>query len=132
MNTTFTVDTRDIVKCAGIIERATTMDGLTIRHDYSIYSLAGQDGFIVGGRAPGRIYNLHAGRDTLAQLLHKYVTSSPRFNVPTYVGLWLPQDGTIHFDIVDIVPNVVHAIDLARERGERAIYDIRNASDIFV
>ncbi len=155
MNVTFTVDTRDIIKARNIIVHALNNGGATVKHDYTGVSLTGKSGYIVGGYAPSASYDVRAERmqtehfgvgavqisrlafvgsatvDALAYALHKYIASSPRHDVPEYIGLWYEND-RITFDVVRIIPALGAAVDAARLYGQAAIYDIRNAEDITV
>ncbi len=153
MNATFTADSRDIIKARHVIEHALNNGGATIAHDYSGVGLTGKNGYIVGGYAPSASYDVprermqthHFGQgsvqisrlafvdtvtvDALAYHLHRYIVSSPRHDVPEYIGVWY-EDERITFDVVRIIPAIGAAVDAARTYNQAAIYDIRNAVDI--
>lgn len=47
------------------------------------------------------------------------------------IGTWL-HEGEIHIDVVDILEDKEAALNLGKERGEIAIWDIANATEIMV
>jgi len=153
-NDSFHPDPRDLIKSRNVIVHALNNGGATVKHDYSGVSLTGKRGYIVGGCAASASYDVSLlyGRgwytqldgdvamqdgmvaragdiDAFAYHLHRYIVSTPRHDVPEYIGVWYEND-RITFDVVRIVDGIGAAVDAARSNNQAAIYDIRNATDI--
>ena len=47
------------------------------------------------------------------------------------IGTWI-HDGQIYFDIVQHIYNLDGATDIAKQRGEIAIYDCKNQKEILL
>lgn len=54
-----------------------------------------------------------------------------RSHAAEWVGAWI-HGYRVWFDVVDHVPDLEGALDLARERGEIAIYDIERGEEVYV
>lgn len=64
-------------------------------------------------------------RETVARLIGAYVEShrSALAQTGAYLGAWV-DDGYLVLDVVNVLPERNVALNLARERGERAIFDL--------
>ena len=104
------------------------------------------EGYIVGGVTEPTTMALHAVATSMAyvevvkqyaefkKLWHKYEMllhqhTSGKYGGGMGVGTWIHK-GQIYFDLVQHVYNLDVATNLAKERGEIAIYDCANQKDI--
>jgi hypothetical protein len=90
-------------------------------------------GYLVGGVVPssivGRADNNHA---VLANHLRNFVTQHEgilRADPSLYLGTWC-HEGNVYIDVVEFVGNRAAALELARERGEEAVWDCRSGNEV--
>ena len=104
------------------------------------------EGYIVGGVTEPTTMALHAVATNMAyvevgkqyaefkELWCKYAEKSTLYNDYdghrlSGVGTWV-HDGKIYFDLVQHFHGIDRATEVAKERGEIAIYDCKNQKDI--
>ena len=104
------------------------------------------EGYIVGGVTEPTTMALHAVATSMAyvevvkqyaefkKLWHKYEMllhqhTDGKYGAGMGIGTWIHK-GQIYFDLVQHVYNLDVATNLAKERGEIAIYDCANQKDI--
>ena len=104
------------------------------------------EGYIVGGVTEPTTMALHAVATSMAyvevvkqyaefkKLWHKYEMllhqhTDGKYGAGMGIGTWIHK-GKIYFDLVQHVYNLDVATNLAKERGEIAIYDCANQKDI--
>ena len=106
------------------------------------------EGYIVGGVTEPTTMELHAVATNVAyvevgkqyaefeklwhryeMLLHQY--TSNLYKAGMGVGTWIHED-KIYFDLVQHLYNLDVATDIAKKRGEIAIYDCKNQKDILL
>ena len=104
------------------------------------------EGYIVGGVTEPTTMALHAVATSMAyvevvkqyaefkKLWHKYEMllhqhTDGKYGAGMGIGTWIHK-GQIYFDLVQHVYNLDVATNLAKERGEIAIYDCANKKDI--
>ena len=108
------------------------------------------EGYIVGGvtepttmyaEVDGSAYpDVSAHFEGFKKLWHKYdlklnesISLLEPYHIPEAMGIgtWI-HDGQIYFDIVQHIYNLDVATDIAKQRGEIAIYDCKNQKDILL
>ena len=100
------------------------------------------EGYIVGGVTEPTTMVLHADVEVGEQyaefkkLWHKYDMllhqhTSGKYGGGMGVGTWI-HEGQIYFDLVQHIYNLDGATDIAKQRGEIAIYDCKNQKDILL
>lgn len=57
--------------------------------------------------------------------------TSDGMNLPTYVGTWI-EDDNIVFDVSVCIEDKAEALQVAKDLGERAIYDVSNKETLYV
>ena len=117
------------------------LNGFLAKNQYN-FDLFGQHvafdtGYMVGGIITSTLFNVN---DTLEQivakignkleelLILKNMTSNPQHIV---LGLWQEND-TVYIDISQNINDVQTAMQFAKARGEKAIYDIINQNSIYL
>lgn len=80
----------------------------------------------------GRVLLASDHDGSLWRLIGDYVSEYRAQLAPTghYLGTWLPGDGFIHLDVVEVVHDLPDALTRASARGEVAVYDLHNHVDI--
>lgn len=81
-------------------------------------------GFIVGGVTPTIIVD--ADKDAMVRAICTHMV-----NDHPMVGTWL-NDGKIHVDAVEWIEDRERALEVAKERGEIAIWDCAETKEVFV
>ena len=101
------------------------------------------EGYIVGGlvepttmhaEVDGSAYaDVNAHFAGFTKLWHKYEMQLDEMPFPSGlgVGTWI-HEGQIYFDLVQHLYNLDGATDIAKQRGEIAIYDCKNQKDILL
>ena len=108
------------------------------------------EGYIVGGAVePTTMANpitelaltdVNAHFEGFKKLWHKYdlklnesISLLEPYHIPEAMGIgtWI-HDGQIYFDLVQHIYNLDVATDIAKQRGEIAIYDCKNQKDILL
>ena len=104
-------------------------DGFSVKHDLNEY---GGGGYAVGGaskcfeiKADDLSYN-HFAYTIMPHL--RELTRGKAANL--LIGGWVNNDGMAYLELSTIVQNRRQAIDLGRDRGELAIYDLWNNEEI--
>lgn len=106
-----------------IIARTLQAGGGTFQNGYDVTDEL-ETGFVVGGVLPSSIQPADA-HNTIANEL---IELSDKHSL---IGTWL-HDGEIHIDVVEIIEDRDEALTLGKERGEIAIWDIANATEVVV
>lgn len=78
--------------------------------------------FVVGGRVPSSVIDFTdtgAVADSVSELMNNH----------SVIGTWF-HEGKIHLDVVDIIHDREEAIELGKERGEIAIWDVDANTEI--
>lgn len=86
-----------------------------------------EDGYMVGGVVPERTCT----PEEFERVLYDFVAEHGHNLGGAHIGTWI-DNGVVYLDVSENVADQEEALNLARERGERAIYDIRNGESIFV
>jgi len=106
------------------------------------------EGYIVGGVTEPTTMELHAVATNVAyvevvkqyadfkNLWHKYEMllhqhTSGKYGGGMGMGTWIYED-KIYFDLVQHIYNLDVATNMAKERGEIAIYDCKNQKDLLI
>lgn len=100
------------------------------------------EGYIVGGVTEPTTMVLHADVEVgeqyaeFTKLWHKYEMllhqhTSGKYGGGMGMGTWI-HDGQIYFDLVQHLYNLDVATDIAKERGEIAIFDCKNQKDLLL
>ena len=106
------------------------------------------EGYIVGGVTEPTTMDLHTDKlkevsvltvsefEEFKELWLKYELQLDEYTSNLYkagmgVGTWI-HEGQIYFDLVQHLYNLDVATDIAKKRGEIAIYDCKNQKDILV
>ena len=112
-------------------------EGFSVNADLLTY--AGKDGYAVGGAVPAvgvykcknddlsfRIFNREINR------LQSVVTDPATQVIGAWVDVVEDPAGIAYLELSDVVRSKQVAIDLARARGEKAIYDFANSESIYL
>lgn len=83
-----------------------------------------ESGFVVGGIIPSSVQPADAHNTIVNELIEL----SDKYSL---IGTWLHED-EIHIDAVEIVDNLEDALALGKARGELAIWDVANATEVVV
>lgn len=83
-----------------------------------------ESGFVVGGKVATSVQPAEAHNTIANELIELSDNHS-------LIGTWL-HDGEIHIDVVEIIEDRDEALTLGKERGEIAIWDIANATEVVV
>lgn len=100
------------------------------------------EGYIVGGVTEPTTMVLHADVEVgeqyaeFTKLWHRYEMllhqhTSGKYGGGMGMGTWI-HDGQIYFDLVQHMYNLDVATNMAKERGEIAIYDCKNQKDLLL
>lgn len=79
-------------------------------------------GYVVGGIVPSQIVSAD-NQDELSRVLSQFVAT---YDV---VGTWL-HDGMVHVDAVEVYDSREDAISVGRTRGEIAIWNVADSTEI--
>lgn len=91
-------------------------------------------GFVVGGLVPEesiKIDNEAAFKHTFLRMYRSAVTMTEAGR-DVVLGTWVEDGNKIVFDLCDITQEMKPALELASQRGERAIFDLDEEREIFV
>jgi len=110
-------------------------EGFSVNADLLTY--AGKDGYAVGGSVLHGVFSL-LNDDLSFRTFNKEMNRLQSLcTEPTQViGAWVdvvefPQ-GVVYLEISDVVKSKKVALELAKARGEKAIYDFANSESIYV
>lgn len=106
-----------------IIARTLQAGGGTFQNGYDVTDEL-ESGFVVGGVLPSSIQPADAHNTIVNELIELSDNHS-------LIGTWLHED-EIHIDVVEIVDNLEDALALGKARGELAIWDVANATEVVV
>lgn len=109
---------------------------LTLRDNGGTFTLDGkavihERGYLVGGIVPSTVIPV-VGTATLADALAGFVrlhSDKLAYREYCYLGTWI-HEGRIHIDVSEWFGDRNHALYLARERGELAIWDCQHGNEI--
>ena len=105
-------------------------DGITVAATAGVVPLP-NTGYVVGGVVPALAT---VNGPTVWEDVNAWVTEHLQLVAATAgyrFGAWVnPADGVLWLDVVEIVHEADKAVRLGRERGEIAVWDIRNGVDI--
>jgi hypothetical protein len=118
-----------------------TTDSLATRATLAILANDGATlSAVVGVSDPRAGYVVANGRDEqttdldfdIWQTVHTYVTehTSALAQTGAYLGAWV-DDGYLVLDVVSVLPERNVALNLARDNGERAIFDLATGSTLW-
>lgn len=96
------------------------------------YAVKWAYGYIVGVQAIATVGGLDGellGDGGTDYLIEAHIRSIPAHNL---FGVWTDSDGTVYIDYVEHVGSLSVALSKARERGELAVWDLRNEREIRV
>lgn len=88
------------------------------------------EGFIVGGRVPELV--ISSWFRYLPERATANVAQWVRSHPAPYYGSWDDGRGSLVFDAVDIVPHEATAIALGTERGQLAVWNMRDAVEVTI
>ena len=105
-------------------------EGFSVRPDgYLTYA---GDGYAVGG-AHWRVFTM--ANEILSFNVFKREMerlSENSIDASQVIGGWVDDDGIVYLEVSDVIKSKHVAIELAKARGEKAIYDFANAKSIDV
>ena len=104
-----------------ILEKTIKNGGITLKNAEEFQP---ETGFLVGGLAPTKIVN--PVQDEVIRALCELILADNDI-----VGTWL-NDGKIHVDAVEWIQDREQALEVAKERGEIAIWDCAETKEVFV
>ena len=110
-----------------IIARTLQAGGGTFRNGFDITDEL-ETGFVVGGKVATSVQPASSRHLALNTIANELIELSDNHDL---IGTWL-HEGEIHIDVVDILEDKEAALNLGKERGEIAIWDIANATEIMV
>ena len=110
-------------------------EGFSVNADLLTY--AGKDGYAVGGSVLGGVFSLLNDDLSFRTFNREMNRLQTLCTEPTQViGAWVDvvQDprGMAYIEISDVVKSKQIALELARARGEKAIYDFANSESIYL
>lgn len=104
-----------------VFERTMQDGGITLKN---AEEFTPKTGFIVGGLTPTKIVN--PVQDEVIFALCELILAGNDI-----VGTWL-NDGKIHVDAVEWIEDRGKALEVAKKRGEIAIWDCAETKEVFV
>lgn len=124
----------DVLAVAESIEYRTRMDGGGTFNPRTGESVPLDSGYVVGGLQDTLVSPLTWGelQDNIATFIQRMPRSIVSLDYHHYLGTWVDDEGRCHIDASQVIENLGAAVSLAQERGEQAIWDVRNGNDIFV
>lgn len=84
---------------------------------YDEHAMRGR--YVVGGYAPAQLYPIGEGRGHMRTRIWDWVQAHPEAHT---LGYW-EHEGTVYVDLGTMTPGLEYALQLARTRGELAIFD---------
>ena len=110
-------------------------EGFSVRADLLTYA---GDGYAVGGSVRYGVFSLLNDDLSFRTFNREMNRLQTLCTEPTQViGAWvddneIPNSGTVYLEISDVVKSKQVALELARARGEKAIYDFVKQESIYV
>ena len=110
-------------------------EGFSVNADLLTY--AGKDGYAVGGSVLGGVFSLLNDDLSFRTFNREMNRLQGLCTEPTQViGAWVDvvkdPRGMAYIEISDVVKSKQIALELARARGEKAIYDFANSESIYL
>ena len=109
-------------------------EGFSVKAD-SLLTYSG-DGYAVGGSNPLAVYKC-MNDDLSFRIFNREINrlqacSSPEQVIGAWVDVVEDPNGVVYIEISDVVRSKQVALELAKARGEKAIYDFANSESIYL
>ena len=105
--------------------------GFSVRADLLTYS---GDGYAVGGSVPAVGVYKYKSDELSFNRFNETMMNLQRVSsdATQVIGAWVDADGIAYLEISDVVRSKQVALELARYRGEKAIYGFANQETLYV
>jgi len=106
-------------------------EGFSVCADLLTY---GGGGYAVGGSVPAVGVYKYKNDELSFNRFKETMVNLQRVStdVTQVIGAWVDADGIAYLEISDVVLSKQVALELARARGEKAVYDFANSESIYV
>ena len=99
-----------------------------------LLTYAAKDGYAVGGAVPAVGVYKYKNDELSFNRFKETIVNLQRVSsdATQVIGAWVDADGIAYLELSDVVRSKQVALELARARGEKAIYDFANSETIYL
>ena len=108
-------------------------EGFSVRAN-DLLTYAAKEGYAVGGAEPAVGVYKYKNEELSFNRFNETMANLQRVSsdATQVIGAWVDDDGIAYLELSDVVRSKQVALELARARGEKAIYDFANSETIYV